>query len=306
MEDIEKENLSEIKNMIFDLWDTIEKRFQSRNYTYGVPTDFYEYDMFLGGLHKSELTVIAGRHSMGKTSFAINLMNNLALKSQIPALYISYEMNKIILTTRIISSYAEVEIKRINTANLTKGDFEKLTQAIQDIAQSGKDDNFNIISSCTYNFDELADEVRNFVELHPDGVVIIDYFQLIKLNKEEDKYQQMSVNAAALKRLAIELDIPLVLLSEVNKKCEERPDKRPLLSDLFECDALAQHADNVIFIYRDEYYWKTVDDEENNFDVKGIAEIIVAKQKNGSPGLFKLLFQPNICKFKNPIKSDTF
>ena len=162
-----------------------------------------------------------------------------------------------------------------------------------------------IISGCTLTWQELFDEIRYFSSNNPNGVVIVDYFQLIKLIGNEDRIVELSILAGSIKRLAIELDIPIVLLSQVTKKLREQQNKHPNLEDLAECDALAQHADNVVFIYRDSYYEPSKDLEDDSTR-KNTAEIIIAKQKNGPTGTINLLYQDNICKFKNVIKVDAF
>lgn len=299
-----------VKDLLSEFYEKIELRYMKKADTYGEPTGYYDYDMFLGGLHKSELTVLAGRHSMGKTSFAVNIMNNLILKSGIPVMYVSYEMDRNILVSRFLIAEAEIEAKKVYNACMTEKNWQQLAITMNKFAQAADDGLINIKSGCTLDYKTLFDDIREFVMYNQDAVIIVDYFQLIKPEREEDKISQMSSMAAAFKRLAIELDVPIILISEVNKKCESRTNKRPILGDLFECDALAQHADNVIFIYRDDYYQnKDNDDYDSDNSVTTMpreAEIIIAKQKNGATGHFKLLFLPTIFKFKNPIKTDTF
>lgn len=301
-------DMENVKEIMLEFVEKLEVRYNSNAENFGNLTGIYDYDMLLGGLHKSELTILAGRHSMGKTSFAVGLMNNLVLKRNTPVLFFSYEMNREVIANRIVLMEAEVENTRVYNGQLTPKDWEKVCNTINKLAEKAEKGILNIHSSCTLNYISLFDEIRQFASQHEDGVVIIDYFQLIKLEGKEDRITELSCMAAAFKRLAVELNIPIVLLSQVSKKCEDRTDKRPMLSDLAECDALAQHADNVIFIYRNDYYFKNEDESysENPKFNKGECEVIIAKQKNGPTGKFKMLFQPGICKFKTPIKTEAF
>lgn len=301
------ETKDEKYNLILALYEKLEERYENKATTYGFQTGFYEFDTLTGGLHNSELTVIAGRHSMGKSAFAVNVLNNLTLKVKVPTLFVSYEMNKYTLATRMFAAEAEIESYRINTGNLKSKDWEKCATLMTEFNDRINENILKVIPSCILNYKELFDEIRFFARENNECVVIIDYFQLIKLLEKEDRITELSYLAAAFKRLAIELDIPIILLSQVSKKCEERTDKRPRLSDLSECDALAQHADNIIFLYRDNYYRdRTEEDEILSASNKGEAEMIIAKQKNGAIGTVKLLFCPSIWKFKNPIKADMF
>ena len=299
----ESTTITNAKDMIYSFYEKVEQNYNEKAFCNGMSTGFYDLDAITGGLHPSELTVIAGRHSMGKTALAINLTNNLALENK-PILYISYEMGQYFLASRLLSSYAEVDSTRIHHGCMQAKDWEKLAVAISELSGFVDKELLNVISGCNLNWNELFDEIRFFAKNHSDGIVIIDYFQLIKLMGESDRIVELSILAGAFKRLAIELDIPIILLSQVVKKTRDLCDKRPALEDLAECDALAQHADNVIFIYRNDYYQKEDDDFDPKLNIKGEAEIIIAKQKNGPIGTIKLLFQPNITKFKNPVKSD--
>lgn len=282
-----------------DFFDKVEEV----NYTgksWGYQTGFNNYDDLTKGLHKSELTVVAGRHSMGKSSFVLNIATNL-VKQEIPVLYVSYDLDKTGLALRIISAISEVIGDNIKAQLMDANKWEKVSNAMSTVVKWQEHKLLELIPNCYLYYKDLFDLIKNFKEEHQEGVVIIDYFQLVKLYKSEDtRIIELSSLAAMFKHLASEIEMPIILVSQVNKKCEERNDKRPLLSDLAECDALAQHCDNLVFIYRDEYY----DDE--NPENKNKAELIVAKQKNGPRGKIELLYQAPIFKFKNPIKSNIF
>lgn len=291
-----------LKDAIYEFYEGIEEKYKTEKYIDGIETGFYDLDMFLNGLHKGEITVIASRPAMGKTSFAINILLNVVSISKIPVLYISYEMNRYNIILRILSSFAEVDNYHIKRGCMQAKEWERLAVGLTKLSESADKELINIISSCKYKKEELFEKIDQFKQKYPNGIVFIDAFQLVPLNGDSDRITELFDLATSLRRFVNEIDIPIVILSEVSKKCEERPDKRPLLSDLAECDALAQYADNVIFLYRDEYYYQY----DENFDErnKGKTEVIIAKQKNGPSEAISLLFDAAITKFKNPIKVD--
>ena len=272
---------------------------------FGYSTKFEEYDEITGGLIDSELTVIAARHSMGKSTFALNLAVNLA-QQKIPILFVSYDLNGIAVAERLVSSIAEVDGTKMKTGYMHQADWEKIASAIAILDGLNKNKYLNIYADAHLYYKDLFKLIRKFKTEHKKGVVIVDYFQLINLYRPEDtRIIELSNLAAAFKRLTMEIKMPVVLISQVNKKCEERINKRPLLIDLAECDALAQHSDNLLFIYREEYYADDSDYEEN-LQYKNKAEFFLAKHKNGPKKNFELLYQANIYKFKNPVKSAIF
>lgn len=297
--------VSQTAKLFVKVFEKLEKNYQTRS-TWGYKTGFADYDNLTKGLHNSELTVVAARHSMGKSSFVLNIATNLA-EQEIPVLYVSYDLDKENVATRLISSLAEIDSAKIKESVLKSQEWERAISALNKIISLSEDNLLHIEPNCYLYYKDLFDLIRKFKEDHNKGVVIVDYFQLVKLYKQEDtRIIELSSLAAAFKHLAMEIEMPLILVSQVNKKCEERVDKRPLLSDLAECDALAQHSDNMVFIFREEYYYNNDDDYEKITCNKGEAEIILAKQKNGPKGKIKLFYQSSICKFKNPIRSDIF
>ncbi len=288
------------RNLLLKFCEEVEERHSKKAFQWGIPTGFYDLDSILGGLHASELTVIAGRHSMGKTAFAINLMNNIITQKR-AVLYVSYEMNDHFIASRMVSSYAGIDNQKLNSGCLLTAEWEKFAETLDELAGYAEEELIHIISGCTLDWKELFEEIRFFAKNNPNGVVIIDYFQLIRLIGDTDRITELSTLAGAFKRLAIELEIPIILVSEVVKKSRDSKDKRPRPEDLAECDALAQHSDNVVFLYRKNYYYEEEEYLEiNSAQTKGEVEIIVAKQKNGPTGVAKLLFLPEFCKFKNP------
>ena len=290
----------DLETLFIDYINKIEKK-QIKNEPWGYKTGFDSYDYILNGLHNSELTVIAGRHSMGKTVFVLNLAIQLA-KQSIPVMYVTYDLSKEGICERILSSCCEIDNEKIKKGGLNnEKDWNKIAEAINEISQLLNNKYLYIIPNCTLYYKDLFDEIREFKKNHQNGVIILDYFQLVKLYKPEDtRIIELASLAAAFKHLTMEIELPVIIVSQVNKKCEERTDKKPILSDLAECDALAQHCDNLIFLYREEYY------KPENTDYKNRATFTVAKQKNGKRGEFELLYIPQIYKFKNPIKNVLF
>lgn len=278
-------------DFILAIWDALESNYHSRNDVCGISVGFRDYDCLLRGLHKSELTVIASRPSLGKSALAISMFNFI-LFQQIPVLFISYEMNKETLGFRIFSAIKEIVFSKMLCGYMSQKDWEHLTESMYEVGTLVRQGYLDLVPSCVFCIGELIDKIKDFVSIHPDGVVFIDYFQLIPLESLEDRYEQMARNAALLKNLAVELDIPIVLMAQVNKKCEERSDKHPLLCEISECDALAHFADNVLFIHKDIYGASERINKDNIFD------IIIAKQKNGiSSCCFPLIFNDKCCKF---------
>lgn len=273
---------------------------------WGYKTKIRDYDFITRGLSNSELTVVASRPSMGKTSFLLNIAVNLA-EQKIPVLYISYDLDKNNLAKRILSIVSEVDGYKLKHGYLQTKEWNKVAQGIEKIDHSLAE-YLQLEPNCYLYYKDLFDLIRDFRNQYNEGVVIVDYFQLIKLSKKDDtRIIELSNLAAAFKNLAMEIEMPILLASQLNKKCEDRSDKKPQISDLAECDALAQHCDNLIFLYRDDYYQKTTEDDQDlQYDKAERIEIIIAKQKNGLTGTVEILFQKNISKFKNTIKTDSF
>ncbi|MCI1273728.1 MAG: DnaB-like helicase C-terminal domain-containing protein, partial [Clostridiaceae bacterium] len=209
------------------------------------------------------------------------------------------------LMQRMLCSEAEIDTQRLNTGKMQQKDWEKLANAMNLFAEAPIyiDDT----SGCTLT--DIRAKCRKLKMAEPNlGLIVIDYMQLMEGSGKEDRMQQISSISRGLKTLARELDLPVIALSQLSRQTENRTDKRPMLSDLRESGAIEQDADIVIFIYRDEYYRKIDSEEEEAAKAvsKGESEIIIAKHRNGPVGTVKLLFQGNITKFKNPIKTDAF
>jgi len=297
-------DLAHVKDLVLQSYEKIEYRYNHRDELTGVPTGFYELDNLTSGFQKSELIILAARPSMGKTALALNLAQNVAIRAKIPVAIFSLEMSKEQLVQRMLCSESEVDTQRLRTGHMQSKDWEKLANAMNDFAEAPLyiDDTpgcslTDIRAKCR----RLAMEEKNL------GLVVIDYLQLMEGSAKEERIQQISSISRGLKTLARELDVPVIALSQLSRAVEQRKDRRPMLSDLRESGAIEQDADIVMFIYRDDYYNREEnDDTPKPTGKEGKSEIIIAKQRNGPVGNFELLFQANITKFKNPIKTNVF
>ncbi len=298
-------DMSHVKDLVLASYEKIEYRYNHKDELTGITTGFYELDNFTNGLQRSDLIILAARPSMGKTAFALNIAQNIAIKEKIPVAIFSLEMSKEQLVQRMLCSEAEVDTQKIRTGNMQRKDWDKLANAMSGISEAPLyiDDT----AGCTLT-DIRAKCRRLAMEEKNLGLIVIDYLQLMEGSGKEERIQQISSISRGLKTLARELDVPVIALSQLSRAVEQRKDRRPMLSDLRESGAIEQDADIVMFIYRDDYYNR----EERDEDVpkatgkEGKSDIIIAKQRNGPVGNFELLFQANITKFKNPMKTDIF
>ena len=296
-----------IKDLVMSAYTTIEERYNNKGQLSGTPTSYYDLDAMTNGLQKSDLIILAARPAMGKTSFALNIAQNVALKANIPVAVFSLEMSKDQLTQRLLCAEAEVDTQRLKTGNMQAKDWEKLAGAMEKFHQCPA--TIYIDDTAGVTITDLRAKCRRLAMAEKNlGLIVIDYLQLIEGTGREDRLQQISSISRGLKILAKELNIPIIALSQLSRAVEGRQDKRPQLSDLRDSGSIEQDADIVMFIYRDEYYKNAESDEDEveKASNKGEAEIIIAKHRNGPVGTVKLLFQSNITKFKNPIKTDVF
>ncbi|MEJ2658139.1 MAG: replicative DNA helicase [Desulfobacterales bacterium] len=271
--------------------DALEERQGNKALVTGVATGFTKLDELTAGLQKSDLIILAGRPGMGKTAFALNIAKNSAVDANIPVAIFSLEMSKEQLSFRMLSSEARIDSSRLRRGFITQDDWIKITDAAGFLSQAPIfiDDSPNI------NVLEIRAKSRRLKMENNIGLIIIDYLQLMKGRiSAERRDLEISEISRSLKALAKELDIPVLALSQLNRKLEERSDKRPQLADLRESGALEQDADVVAFIYRDELYNK----DENNPN-KGKAEILLAKQRNGPTGTALLTFLDTYTRFEN-------
>ena len=297
-------DLTHVKDLVLDTYEKIEYRYEHKGELSGIPTGFYELDAVMSGLQKSDLIIVAARPAMGKTSFALNIAQHAALKNNTPVAIFSLEMSKEQLMQRMLCSEAEIDAQRVKTGNMQSKDWEKLANAMNAFTMAPiyiDDTSGATITDIRAKCRRLKMEEKNL------GLVLIDYLQLMESSGREDRMQQISAISRGLKILARELDLPVIALSQLSRAVESRTDKRPQLSDLRESGAIEQDADIVMFIYRDEYYKKNGEEDEVSKAVsKGNAEIIIAKHRNGPTDTIELLFQNNITKFKNKVKTDVF
>lgn len=285
-----------IEGLVVDAYEEIEKRFHNKDELVGVTTGFYDLDGITSGLQKSDLIILAARPSMGKTAFALNLAQNVAMKGKKAVAIFSLEMPKSQLVKRMLCAEAEVDSRRVTSGNLQPNDWEKLMEAMGKLSEAKIyiDDTSGVTA-----IDIKAKCRRLMMEEKDLGLIVIDYLQLMEGGgNPNDRNQQISAISRSLKGLARELNVPIIALSQLSRGVESRPDKRPMMSDLRDSGAIEQDADIVMFIYRDEYY------NRDNVDNKGKAEVIIAKHRNGGVGTINLLFQSNITKFKNPTSNN--
>ena len=291
-------DLVPIQDLVVASYEQIEDRFNNKDDLVGVTTGFYDLDRLTAGLQKSDLIILAARPSMGKTALALNLAQNVAMKGKKGVAIFSLEMPKQQLVKRMLCAEAEVDTQRITSGNMQPKDWEKLVDAMTRLSDAKIyiDDTPGVTA-----IDIKAKCRRLMMEEKELGLIVIDYLQLMEGGgNPNDRNQQISMISRSLKGLARELDVPIIALSQLSRQVEQRPDKRPMLSDLRDSGAIEQDADIVMFIYRDEYYNK------DNVENKGKAEVIIAKHRNGPTGVIELLFQSAITKFKNKTTTNEF
>lgn len=271
--------------------DSLEERQGKKALVTGVATGFTKIDELTAGLQKADLVILAGRPGMGKTALALNIAKNAAVDNNFPVAIFSLEMSKEQLSFRMLSSEARIDSSRLRRGFITQEDWIKITDAAGVLSQAPIfiDDSPNITVL------EIRAKSRRLKREHEVGLIVIDYLQLMKGRASAERRElEISEISRSLKALAKELDVPVLALSQLNRKLEERSDKRPQLADLRESGALEQDADVVAFIYRDELYNR----DENNPN-KGKAEIILAKQRNGPTGVAMLTFLDMYTRFEN-------
>ncbi len=279
-----------IRQVVMNAMDKIEKASKNKGNVTGIATGFIDLDYKTAGLQPSDLVLIAARPSMGKTAFVLNLAQHIAFKLNQTVAIFSLEMSKEQLVNRLFSLESRVDSQHLRTGNLSDMDWEKLIESAGVIGKS----NLIIDDTPGISISELRSKCRKYKLEHNLQLIIIDYLQLMSGSGRgsESRQQEISDISRSLKALARELNVPVIALSQLSRAVEQRPDHRPMLSDLRESGAIEQDADVVMFIYRDDYYNKDT-------DKKGIAEIIIAKQRNGPIGTIELVWLPDYTKFAN-------
>ena len=262
----------------------------------GLPSGFNDIDRKTGGLQKSDLIIVAARPSMGKTTFAMNIAETAAIKHQQPVAVFSMEMSADQLTMRLLSSLGQIEQGRLRGGRLDDTDWSRLTSAMSIL----RDAPIFVDDTPALTPTDLRARCRRLKREQNDlGLVVVDYLQLMQSpnGARENRTNEISEISRGLKALARELDVPVIALSQLNRALEQRPNKRPVMSDLRESGAIEQDADVIMFIYRDEVY-----DEDS--DYKGLAEVILGKQRNGPTGMEMLVFQGEFTRFRNYTHGD--
>ena len=283
--------LVHIGDTLTNTYEDIETRHQGIALP-GIPCGFYDLDAMTSGFQRSDLIIIAGRPSMGKTAFCLNLAHNIAAGCQLPVAVFSLEMSKEQLVQRLLASEAGIESSYLRSGRISQTQWDPLLRAINRLSETPIfiDDTSNItVTQMRSQARRLqAEQSKNL------GLIVIDYLQLME-GSSDNRVQELSRITRSLKGLARELSVPIIALSQLSRGVEARTNKRPMLSDLRESGSIEQDADIVMMLYRDEYYSPDTPD-------RGIAEVIIAKHRNGPTGTIKLLFDPQFTKFKNLAK----
>ena len=282
---------SHIETLLKESFERITQLYESGADVTGVPSGFRDLDRITSGFQEGNLIVMAARPSMGKSALGLGVAANLAVRKNVPVALFTLEMSKSEVTQRLMCSEAKVESQRLRTGKLSADDWPRLTAACDKLAKAPVyvDDTGSITMM------EIRSKARRLKAKHPDlGLIIVDYLQLMTSGTSaENRVQEVSQISRSLKVLARDLDVPIVALSQLSRAVEQRHDKRPILSDLRESGSIEQDADIVMFIYRDEYY----NGEES--ESQGLAEVIVAKHRNGPTDTVKLSFLKRYAKFSD-------
>jgi replicative DNA helicase len=285
-----------IREIVKQSFTTIEKLFKKKEAVTGVPSGFKELDRMTAGFQPSDLIIIAGRPSMGKTAFCLDVAEYAAIGNKIPVAIFSLEMSKEQLVIRMLCSQANVEGTRLRTGYLNESDWPKLTIAAGNLSDAP----IYIDDTAALSALELRAKARRLKSEHGLGMVIVDYLQLMKGRaRVESRQQEISEISRSLKALAKELNIPVIAVSQLSRKTEERTGNKPQLSDLRESGAIEQDADLILFIYRDEVYNRSEDNPN-----RGKAEVIIGKQRNGPIGKIDLAFLDKFTTFKDLYRGD--
>jgi len=269
--------------------DRIDKLYHDGDAFTGTPTTFTDFDKMTSGLQPADLIILAGRPSMGKTTFAMNIAENAAIAAKAGAAVFSMEMPAESLTLRMLSSLGRIDQTKVRSGKLDDDDWARLTSAMAILNQA----NIYIDDSPALSPTDMKSRVRRLKREHKIDLIVVDYLQLMQIpGKGDNRVNEISEISRGLKALAKEMNVPVIALSQLNRGLEQRPNKRPVMSDLRESGAIEQDADLIVFIYRDEVY------NEDSPD-KGVAEIIIGKQRNGPLGTARLTFMGKYTRFEN-------
>jgi replicative DNA helicase len=286
----EKREFVPLKELLTHTFEVIQELYEEKRVVTGVPTGFQDLDRMTAGFQPSDLIVIAGRPSMGKTSLALNIAENAAIRFKIPSAVFSLEMSREQLVQRLLCSEARVESHRLRTGYLKESEWPLLTDAAGRLAEAP----IYIDDTPGISLMEMRAKSRRLKSKVDLGLIIVDYLQLARgYQNPENRQQEISQISRGLKALAKELNVPVVALSQLSRAVEQRESRRPVLSDLRESGAIEQDADLVMFIYREEVY------KPDKEDAKGVAEVIIGKHRNGPTGVARLAFLDQYTRFES-------
>lgn len=290
MQNKDKKSYSPIKDILVDSFTQLEELYNRKQHITGVPTGFTELDYKTAGFHGSDLILIAARPAMGKSAFALNIATNAAVRANVPVVIFSLEMSKEQMVNRILCSEAMVDSNKVRTGKLEEDDWTKLAGSIGPLSEA----EIFIDDTPGISVTEIRAKCRKLKLEKNIGMVVIDYLQLVQGSNKRNasREQEISEISRSLKILAKEIGVPVIALSQLSRAVEQRPDHRPMLSDLRESGAIEQDADIVMFLYRDDYY-------NQDSEKKDIAEVIIAKHRGGSTGTVELLWLGSYTKFVN-------
>jgi len=292
------------RDILKDTFKTIEKLFERKELVTGVPTGFVNLDTMTAGLQAGDLVIVAGRPSMGKTAFVLNVVENAAVhnESPVPTIVFSLEMSKESLVQRLLCSVAKVDAGRLRTGHLGESDWPKLTNGAGLLSEAP----IYIDDTPAISVLELRAKARRLKAEKNLGLIVVDYLQLMQGHNSESRQQEISEISRSLKALAKELSVPVVALSQLNRSLENRTDKRPIMADLRESGAIEQDADVIMFVYREAVYCDACKKRDGSCD-KGHdkdAEIVIGKQRNGPIGTVNLTFRGEFTRFENQSKRE--
>ncbi|MFO7726825.1 MAG: replicative DNA helicase [Desulfonatronovibrio sp.] len=279
------------KELVAEVFELLQKRVERKELVTGVPTGYHNLDELTAGFQPTDLIIIAARPSMGKTAFALNVAMRSAVSHQVPTAIFSLEMSMEQLMMRMLCSFGKVDLKNLRTGYLDDEDWKRLYDSADALSKAP----IYIDDTPSLSSLEMRARCRRLKSEKNLGMVVVDYLQLMRAGRRIDsREQEISEISRSLKALAKEIKVPVLALSQLNRKVEERTNKRPVLSDLRESGAIEQDADLIVFLYRDDAYNKSSDNPR-----KGIAEIIVGKQRNGPVGTVELAFMERFTAFEN-------
>ncbi|MBN1532649.1 MAG: replicative DNA helicase [Spirochaetes bacterium] len=281
-------DFKKIDAVIRETMDNIGTWYETKKVVTGISSGFKDIDEILTGFHEAELIIIASRPGMGKTAFALNIMNHIAIREKKPALFFSLEMPATQLALRMLCVESMVDSQRVRTGHISGEEMTKLLQVSSKIETTP----MFIDDTPSVNVMQLRAKARRMAQKHPLGVIIVDYLQLVSGNQRIERHLQIAEISRFLKELARELSVPVIALSQLSRAVEQRTDQRPTLADLRESGAIEQDADVVMFLYREEKVKRDPDESK-----KGLAEIMIAKQRNGPVGNVTLRFWEKYTKF---------